>query len=377
MQELKLIGVEDRELILAADDGATFRLQITAMVEAAVRPPVTPSHKSRNSPSPRELQALLRSGLSVEQVAEQTGVSIDDIRRFEAPIAAELAYMIDNARDVALRLSGSGSSDEGSSFGEIIDSRLASREVTDATWSSWKEDAGWIIQLEFTSGGAHLDARWSFDPKRKSLMPTNDDARSISSEESSVPTRAVRLRAIPNHEEQQPSAPAIYDRELDTGALFDGAEDSPFEAAPTGVATVTPLGSRRDDAGEIGDVVETADLLDALRQRRGERQPATSDPSEDSEYDFAFTAESLDGDVEAPEEPQQGFIPTIVPGASAQSPEPAPSPFAPPADGTSTPDGRSDSPASHGKQRTNRPSMPSWDEIVFGSRGSSDDSDPN
>lgn len=344
MQELKLIGVEDRELILAADDGATYRLAITPTIEAAVRPPVTVPTRPRNSPGPREIQALLRSGLSVAQVAEQTGVNTDDVGRFEAPIAAELAYMIDSARDVALRLTGAGSSDEGSSFGEIIDSRLATREVDDARWSSWKEETDWVIQLEFTSGGAGIDARWSFDPKRRVLSPINDDARSISSEEAPMPSRATRLRAIPTHGDGGRPVPSIYDRELDEGALFTTVD----EPVDTAVATVTSLTERREAAPS--DVVHTTDLLDALRQRRGERQPAPAAPVDHA--DHADHAERSDKDH-------------VVPPTTPQA-EPAPTPDAPPEPAPAP------APA---KNRTHRSTMPSWDEIVFGSKGSGDDAD--
>lgn len=338
MQELKLIGVEDRELILAADDGATYRLAITPTIEAAVRPPVAVPTKPRNSPGPREIQALLRSGLSVAQVAEQTGVNSDDVGRFEAPIAAELAYMIDSARDVALRLTGAGSSDEGSSFGEIIDSRLATREVDDAHWSSWKEETDWVIQLEFTSGGAGIDARWSFDPKRRVLSPINDDARSISSEEAPMPSRATRLRAIPTHGDGDRPLPSIYDRELDEGALFTTV-DEPVDKTVATVATVTSLTERREAVPS--DVVHTTDLLDALRQRRGERQPSPATPA-----DHADNSEKSGKDpVTPPDAPQAQPVPT--PDTSA---EPSPA-----------------------KNRTHRSTMPSWDEIVFGSKGSGDD----
>lgn len=350
MQELKLIGVEDRELILAADDGATFRLPITAAIESAVRPPAGAAGRSRQNTSPRELQALLRSGLSVEQVADQTGAPVDDVRRFEAPIAAELAYMIDNARDVALRLTGAGTSDDGSSFGEIIDSRLANREVTDASWSSWKEDTGWVIQLEFTSGGAPLDARWSFDPKRRLLSPINEDARSISSEEPPVPARAVRLRAIPSAD-SAPETPAIYDREQDP-ALFDSADaaaEASTTAAPT-IATVTPLSAKRDERPHATDVVETQDLLEALRQRRGERQPLPTEPTPEADDD-AYEPEFLGGGVtEKPADPAIAAAPSVAP----EKPD--------------------EEPAAQPRTRSNRTAMPSWDEIVFGSRSNTDDS---
>lgn len=336
MQELKLIGVEDRDLILATDDGATFRLAITPTIEQAVRPPAHNGPRARNAPSPRDLQALLRSGLSVEQVGDQTGTSIEDVRRFEAPIAAELAFMVDNARSVALRLAAGGTQDEGASFGEIIDARLAARQVADARWSSWKEDAHWVVQVEFTSGGAPLDARWSFDPKRRHIAPLNDDARSISSEESPIPSRAARLRAVPGLGHDG-AAPEIYDREQDG--------DVATEEAATASGSVVEFGQRRT-APEAEDGTGTGDLLDALRQRRGERQPAAASP-EDDDFGLVVPPTPAAGEADRPAvaEPHTEVTDDEEKPHAATTPRP----------------------------RGSRPSMPSWDEIVFGSRGSGDE----
>lgn len=363
MQELKLIGVEDKDLILAADDGATYRLTITPTIVSAVRPPAPPVHsRKKDSASPRELQALLRSGLTAEQVAEQTGVVLEDIRRFEAPIAAELAYMIDTARDLPLRLTSSGTGDDGSSFGEIIDSRLHTRNVSDAQWSSWKEETFWVIQVEFTSGGAHLDARWSFEPKRHVLTPLNDDARSISAEEAPIPSRATRLRAIPSGEKRD--VPPIYDRELDEGALED--TDTPaVDDDQLAVASVTPISRKQAPEAHPGDVIETSDLLDALRQRRGERQPAATEPEEltpvppvtiDPELAHAHSADPYQPEIPTDPSPELDVFPQAPDPVRETTPRLKPVHAQPPM-----------------KTRGNRPSMPSWDEIVFGSRGNSDE----
>lgn len=338
MQELKLIGVEDRDLILAGDDGATYRLVITPTLESAVRAPrATP--RPHSSVSPREVQALLRSGLTVEQVAEQLDADLEDVRRFEAPITAELQYMVDAARDVALRLPDANGADAGSSFGEIMDARLADRHAEAVQWSSWKDEHDWYIQLEYVSGGVNVDARWVFDAKLHTLSPANDDARSISSEDGTLPTRATRLRAVLPADATQPAQPTIYDVTLDEGDLSDESDEAPASADPElPIATVTSLESRRPGsaapaASDLDHSTTTEDLLQALRQHRGERQPAPVEPEVVEQAPVRHT-ESSSG-------PSESSSPVEQPPTPARS-------------------------------RNSRPAMPSWDEIVFGSKGSND-----
>ena len=88
MQELKVIGVENGALLAASDDGARFRIEIDEVLQSRIRQ-AQPEVHTGPKPSPREVQAHIRAGMSAEEVAQVTGAAVDYIRRFEGPVLAE------------------------------------------------------------------------------------------------------------------------------------------------------------------------------------------------------------------------------------------------------------------------------------------------
>ena len=109
MQDLRLIGVhEDGQHLLLADAMAgRFRLSLDEPLRAAAR---------RDRPRlgqlqiemdggmrPREVQALIRRGLSAEEVADRSGWAVEKVRRFEGPILAEREHVARKARAVGTR----------------------------------------------------------------------------------------------------------------------------------------------------------------------------------------------------------------------------------------------------------------------------------
>src|ERR1700744_1159469 len=106
MRELKMVGLDaDGKYILCeGDDPAeTFKLPADDRLRALLRgesgPPEQPQLDIQvtNMLSPKEIQARIRAGASVEQVAAASGSDITRIRRFAHPVllaryrAAELA----------------------------------------------------------------------------------------------------------------------------------------------------------------------------------------------------------------------------------------------------------------------------------------------
>ena len=89
MQDLRLIGVHEdgQHLLLADADGGRYRLALDDALRAAAR---------RDRPRlgqlqieiegglrPRDVQALVRRGLSTEEVADRAGWTVEKVRRFE------------------------------------------------------------------------------------------------------------------------------------------------------------------------------------------------------------------------------------------------------------------------------------------------------
>lgn len=376
MQELKVIGVEDGALLVASDDGARFRIVVDDVLQSRIRQAQPEQHTGPRVP-PREIQAHIRGGMSAEDVAQVTGASVEYIRRFEGPVIAEREHMVNSALAVPVAIVVEAESDEPASFGSAIRDRLAKLGASGERWASWKdEERGWIVKLEFTADEIDHDARWSFEPRKQALQPLNSEAVTLSQQGELKGGLIPRLRAVDGDESR-----------FDSGAFtFDEPEHGEFDTAPQleplPYARTTPVSSpavaraaikRADEpAPALG---ETADLLEALRRRRGEREAVA------------------DEDALVPASTPHPPTP-LAPVAPVAPTEPAPvvaQPELPLPEATATPPAAESGETEHdmpgtaarsiwgGKssssraaKRGGRASMPSWDEIVFGARTDDD-----
>jgi hypothetical protein len=373
MQELKVIGVESGALVAASDDGARFRIEIDEVLQSRIRHAVPPAEAGPRL-SPREVQAHIRSGLSAEEVAELTGASVEFIRRFEGPVLAEREHMVTSALAVPVHAGDAGDGDEPASFGTIVRERLGGLGAQGERWASWKdEEHGWMVKLEFTADGIDHDARWSFEPRKQALHPQNADAVTLSKHGEVRGGMIPRLRAV-SHEEQQ----SRFDSGASTFDATDFAEDDtapqpeltaarPHQQQPPAPASspaVARAAIKRADepAPPTG---ETADLLEALRRRRGEREASS-------------------GERMAPPSPIAPSPAAATPVARFELPsaEPPVSPTLPApiseADDAGSPAGAAaralwgGKAAQSARPKKGRAAMPSWDEIVFGARTDDD-----
>lgn len=96
MQELRLVGVHEdgRHLLLSAADGTRFKVALNDDLRVASRGRRSGVGAGMPAPSSaREVQALVRSGLSVEEVAERAGWPISKVTVFAAPVLAERGHV--------------------------------------------------------------------------------------------------------------------------------------------------------------------------------------------------------------------------------------------------------------------------------------------
>ena len=221
MQELRFVAVsEDGRYAVLAVPGrsARFTLPIDERLRA-----VALGQTSRlaqyeievESPlRPKEIQARIRAGETVDEIADAAGIAVERVRWFEGPVLAERAYMADQAQLASVRRHGDAT--PGPRLGEIVTERLKvfGADPDDAQWDAKKlGDASWQVQLTFISGGRLHTAEWTFDPRRRHVMAADDNAARMS---------------LPGIEPPQPTAP------------------------PPGEATVTHLAPRLSSASAHG-----------------------------------------------------------------------------------------------------------------------------
>ncbi len=128
--------------------------------------------------SPREIQARVRAGDSIEDVARAAGMSVDWVEPFAAPVIAEREYIAQLAQSHQVRRGGETIPHR--NLGQVVADRLGSRRVdTDAlAWDAWRlEGRRWLIRLDYDSGKAHREARFVYDANGRFSVADNDDAR--------------------------------------------------------------------------------------------------------------------------------------------------------------------------------------------------------
>jgi hypothetical protein len=363
MRELKIIDVDNSTLIVSHPDGEEFRVAIDASTLARLRSGRSSQDAVRVSP--KDVQAHIRAGMSADEVAALTGASLDFISRFEGPVLAEREFIINSALAIETQTTVDLDTGETSSaFGALIQSRLRDYAASGERWASWKEpDGSWVVKLEFVASEIDHDARWSFEPRKHALSPLNSDAATLSQKSDGSAGIIPRLRAVSESVtdtfEADDTLDDVNSRDSSAGAVRGGlAKVSHLEFAVTseeftyetnvfvGMAELLDVEApearpqRTDETGTS----PTADLLEALRRRRGE-----------SDVTPAWLREEVTADDGASDSASD---------ASPQNTTPEP-----PLPATRT---RESTQRTGSHARRERAVMPSWDEIVFGTRTEDD-----
>ncbi|MET9393159.1 septation protein SepH [Streptomyces sp. NPDC006624] len=340
MPELRVVAVSNdgTRLVLKAADSTEYTLPIDERLRAAVRgdrPRLGQIEIEVESHlRPRDIQARIRAGATAEEVAQMAGIPVDRVRRFEGPVLAERAFMAERARKTPVRRPGENS---GPPLGEAVQERLLLRgaEKDTVQWDSWRRDDGtWEVMLVYRVAGEPHSASWTYDPPRRLVQAVDDEARSLIGESDDLAAPEPSFPFVPR------IARLPRDRPLDRSA------DRERPSLP-------------------------AQASEPLEESTGERDSLTS---------LLEAVPSFRGDLVVPElpaaEPEEE---TIVAEPEAEEP-PAPAASA----GSAYADvlmprsvgshrdrliGATDRQAeADGVRPGRRAAVPSWDEIVFGTR---------
>ena len=120
---------------------------------------------------PKEIQARIRAGASVEQVASSAGVDIARVERFAHPV------LLERSRAAELATAAHPVMPDGPSvltLLETVSAALIARGLDlDATnWDAWRnEDGRWTVQLAWTAGMSD-HGRISGSPPARTAAPS-------------------------------------------------------------------------------------------------------------------------------------------------------------------------------------------------------------
>ena len=269
MTQLTLRGLTDDEdaLVLVDPTGAEHRLPVDDAVIGAVRRArrAYASESPRGDAlRPRAIQAMVRSGLTAEDIAAETGEDIEHIRRYERPVLDERRHTAQQAGRVLVY----PDTDTGSPtpLAELALERLGLREVDPESmeWDAWKrQDGTWYVELSFVAGSRRRAAGWTY--ARGSVVAQDDEARWLSD---SGPTDSGPIPDFGSGSERRwsasdplpPASPrsvSSRDQQTETGRILEslrrrrGVAPAPADEpgpSPSGTAVSPADGSPADDA---------------------------------------------------------------------------------------------------------------------------------
>ncbi|WP_019876835.1 septation protein SepH [Sporichthya polymorpha] len=196
MQDLRLVAANERgtHLVLRSPDGEKFVVPIDERLRAAIRGDKTLLSQldaGVGQLRPREIQARIRAGESAEQVAAAAGVHVDRVRRFEGPVLAEREHMAQMSQRASVRRPGQAEL-RPNTLAESVPAQLQhiSLAPTDLSWDSWRRDDGrWLVQVSYEHDALTQRATFLFDPRARTVVAENDQARFLTGELEQHPAR--------------------------------------------------------------------------------------------------------------------------------------------------------------------------------------------
>lgn len=335
--------------------------------------------------SPREIQARIRAGDSVEEVARVAGMTLEWVEPFAAPVLAEREYVAQQAQAHQVRRSGETIAHR--SLAQVVEDRLGSRRVDteSLTWDSWRlEGRRWLVRVDYDSGKAHREARFVYDASGRFSVADNDDARWLLGlhsashgpqpgrrrhEEDAEPTVDLNddlalVRVVqPRADEIRRANTPIEDGEVDDAyAEAELAEvDGIYDIVPTATGGLDVLYDMLSSFDEDSVQIYAGLIRDELRQHN------TADPVLDAAPETVTKPEPA---IDPEPEPQPVHKPTPKAQPSKPTPDtlPAPALRQPSLVEEPSPETEpAEDQAAKPRTRRKRAQVPSWDEIMFGS----------
>ena len=417
MRTARLVGLspDGRSLIVATEDGEELAILADDGLRAALRgdrPRLGQREIEMKSPlSPRDIQARIRAGESLEQLGELAGMAPDRLERFAAPVLAEREHIAAVAMSSSVRRRGEASGHR--SLRITVTERLVSRgvDIDTVIWDSHRlEDGRWAVTADYWSGEAKRQASFTFDPRSRFSVAGNDEARWLLGEHSAQGQSPIRRRpgeapavgedaeptvdlgdelalvratrepvtppapAQPNGSDEAPvTVPRLLRPVADLPPQLGGdgyAEDSPRVYPGLSDATAVPesgLAAGWEPAIVVNYPVEPSLRVESDSLRLGEPSPEAPDPGRPAEVP---TIDEPPAEIGSPTVP--GTTPDVepeLPGTDTPGPPDATVALADRMDEAEEFETESIGRAAVGadrRPRRKRATVPSWDEIMFG-----------
>ncbi|RDI61417.1 DUF3071 family protein [Nocardia pseudobrasiliensis] len=362
MRELRVIGLTpDSAHIVCADTetGQKYRLPADEKLRAAARGDLARfgqiEIETEATMRPRDIQARIRAGASVEQVTEESGMPASRVERFAYPVLLERARAAELAQK-AHPVRKDGPAVE--TLIEIVSAAFAERghNIDIAEWDAWKDEKNyWVAQLQWQAGRSVIAAHWRYQPDAHggSVVPLDDPATDLVD-----PDFGRALRGLATILPEPVTEPA------------------PVEPAPAAPAP-------REEPAAPAARTATQDSVEEYYEQRaavgGSAVPVAAKASAPAPAAKA-SAPAPASKTTAPAPKATPANPPAPPADSNPAPAPEPTPeaapaSAPAASAPAAPATEAQPPAKPAAQKSNRGKrgkapMPSWEDVLLGVRSS-------
>jgi len=190
MSELRVTGRSEdgTHLLLTDAEDKEFTLRISDNLKATINQPRLASVPTENQPaiSIKDLQARLRAGAAIDDLAREIGWSYEKVERFAGPILQERSYILSVANALVIKNAGSR---DAQTFLEVVTARLSSNGVSadSLEWNTHRRDDGqWVIRLSYPTvnnfGDGKGEAVWFFDMNKRLILSEDEGASWIMGE---------------------------------------------------------------------------------------------------------------------------------------------------------------------------------------------------
>jgi hypothetical protein len=405
MRTARLVGLspDGKSLIVATESGEEFMIEADERLRAALRGDLPRlgqlEIEMQTSLTPRDIQARIRAGETLEDVARVAGIPMDRVERFAAPVLAEREHVASMAMASSVRRRGEPSGHR--SLRITVTERLLGREVDiDAIiWDSYRLDDGrWAVTADYRSGDSGRHASFFYDLRGRFSVAANDEARWLLGDQPSArgPQRG-RPRLIESTEED--TEPTLVSDKLAFAKAAPESrneDDEPTVAVSRTLRPVADPPNPRDAGDEVTDESPIGTLYEMLggdgytedspRVYEG-LSDATAVPETGTRGDggwepaivinYPVEPSMRDEAVIASPEPQERSFSSVsdtaeheLPGTDEPGPPDQPANLADRTDEAHEFEIESvvhvDEPTERKSMKRKRASVPSWDEIMFG-----------
>jgi Protein of unknown function (DUF3071) len=183
MRALRVLGMaEDGENLLCEDTvtGEVFSLRSDERLRAAARGELTGTGRRsvETDPQlrPREIQARVRAGRTVAEVAAEAVTSVSRIESYAYPVMLERRSMADKARAAHPMIDGNPTR---KTLEELVTATLRQRGHAEGMrWDAYRpDDAGWLVAVHWHAGRSDNHATWEIHTgNRTTTLRARDDA---------------------------------------------------------------------------------------------------------------------------------------------------------------------------------------------------------